>query len=108
MVDSGRRFAWLLALFVALLLPTTTTPVLAQANPAMLTGSVLDPDSKAVVNAAVVVRSDTTGIVRAVSTDPAGRFSVDGIPAGPYVVEVRPLASRNRAAPMSSWSPGRR
>jgi len=89
MVHCGRRcVGWLLALSVVLLLPTTTTPVLAQANPAMLTGSVLDPDSKAVVNAAVVVRSDTTGIVRAVSTDPAGRFSVDGIPAGPYVVEV--------------------
>ena len=51
-------------------------------------GSVLDPDGKAVVNAAVVIRNDGTGFVRATATDAGGRFSFTAMPAGVYVVEV--------------------
>ncbi|MBI3399777.1 MAG: TonB-dependent receptor [Acidobacteria bacterium] len=88
MVHLGRRFGgWLLALSVALLL-SALTPLHAQPGSATLTGIVLDPDGNAIPNAAVVLRSDATGFVRAISTDGTGRFSVDGIPAGAYVVEV--------------------
>lgn len=52
-----------------------------------MSGTVLDPDAKAVINAAVVVRG-AAGITRAVATDATGRFSVAGLPAGTYVVEV--------------------
>src|SRR6478609_6403199 len=62
--------------------------VLAHAQSASVTGVVLDPDGKVVVDAAVVVRSDGAGIVRAVVTDGRGRFTVSDLPDGTYVVEV--------------------
>ena len=52
-----------------------------------ITGTVLDPDGKAVVNAAVVVRGPA-GVTRAVSTDASGRFSIAELPVGAYVIEV--------------------
>jgi iron complex outermembrane receptor protein len=70
-----------------MLLPVLTNPLHAQGGSATLTGIVLDPDGNAVPNAAVVVRSDETGFVKAISTDTIGHFSL-AIPAGDYVVEV--------------------
>jgi iron complex outermembrane receptor protein len=65
------------------------TPVLAaQTGPAgTITGTILDPDGKAVVNAAVVVRGPA-GITRAVTSDADGRFSIAELPIGIYTVEV--------------------
>jgi hypothetical protein len=56
-------------LFLVLCLPVAA---LAQ-PPRGLSGTVLDPDGKAVVNAAVVVRNEATGVVRTVVTLMAGR-----------------------------------
>ena len=53
-----------------------------------IAGSVMDPDAKAVVDAAVLVRGETTGEVHATATDGRGRFSVPGLAPGVYTVEV--------------------
>jgi iron complex outermembrane receptor protein len=51
-------------------------------------GTVLDPDSKAVVNAAVVVRNEATGATVATTTDDRGKFTASGLPQGSYAIEV--------------------
>ena len=54
----------------------------SESGAAALTGIVLDPDAKAVVNAAVVVRNDSTGTSRATVTEANGRFTVADLTAG--------------------------
>jgi iron complex outermembrane receptor protein len=62
--------------------------LLAQADPASLSGKVLDPDSKVVVNAAIIVRNETTNEIRTIATDGAGHFVVSGLTPGMYTIEV--------------------
>jgi iron complex outermembrane recepter protein len=79
------RFRSFLALFfVVLLLPSVG---LAQANRG-LSGSVLDPDGKAVASAAVVVRNEATGATRTVVTDDHGAFALGDLAPATYAVEV--------------------
>jgi iron complex outermembrane receptor protein len=80
---------WGLSLFVCALLWATT--VFAQSAPtgaSMISGKVLDPESKVVVNAAVIVRNEATNEIRTTSTDAVGHFSMTGLPAGMYTIEV--------------------
>ena len=71
---------------------TLATPAVARAQAtsgvAAVTGVVLDPDAKVIVNAAVIVRSETTGEIRTTTTDAAGHFSVTGLTPGLYALEV--------------------
>jgi iron complex outermembrane receptor protein len=60
----------------------------AHAQSAAVAGVVLDPDGKVIVNAAVVVRNDAAGVVKAAATDARGRFTIADLPDGTYVVEV--------------------
>jgi iron complex outermembrane recepter protein len=60
---------------------------LAQANRG-LSGSVLDPDGKAVANAAVLMRNDATGAVRTIVTDDHGAFAIGDLAPATYTVEV--------------------
>jgi len=62
--------------------------VFAQTGAGTVAGSVVDPDGKAVVAAAVVVRNDATMEVRTTVTDGAGRFAVAGLPLGSYTIEI--------------------
>src|SRR5262249_6562058 len=80
-----RHVAWI-AMALA-----TTAPVRAQipaADMATIEGAVLDPDGKAIVNAAVVVRNQLTGDLRATVTDTAGHFAIDLLTVGKYEVEA--------------------
>ena len=63
-------------------------PLLAQAGAGTLAGAVLDPDGKAVVAATLVIRNETTGETQTTATDASGHFSVGGLPAGSYAIEV--------------------
>jgi iron complex outermembrane recepter protein len=60
----------------------------AQGPGGSVSGNVLDPDSKVVANAAVVVRSEATNEIRTTATDAVGHFSVTGLLPGLYAVEV--------------------
>jgi len=53
-----------------------------------LAGTVLDQAGKAVPNATVTVKNESTGALRALTTDADGRFSAAGLPAGAYTVEA--------------------
>jgi hypothetical protein len=55
---------------------------------AALAGAVVDPDGRAVANAAIVVRHDATGYTRALVTDGTGRFTALALPVGSYTVEA--------------------
>ena len=77
-------------LLTLLLFAASVHPLLlAQADsPATLAGAVLDPDGKAVVAAAIVVRNLSTGDTRTTATDGSGRFSVPNLAPGGYAVDV--------------------
>ena len=78
-----------LFLILAFLVPASAPALHAQAAAAAgVDGTVLDPDSKAVVSAAVVIRNETTGATVATTTDGRGHFSAPGVARGSYVVEV--------------------
>src|SRR6476646_734581 len=67
------------------------TAALAQSAPrgtATLSGKVLDPDSKVVANAAVLIRNEATNEIRTTATDATGHFSIAGVAAGTYTIEV--------------------
>jgi iron complex outermembrane receptor protein len=80
---------WCSRSVAALLLGILSLPSvgLAQANRG-LSGSVLDPDGKAVANAAVVVRNEATGATRTVVTDDHGAFALGDLAPASYAVEV--------------------
>ncbi len=79
-----RVHVWLFLLIVALV----PARAFAQADTGTIAGAVLDPDSKAVVAAAILVRNESSGEIRTTTTDASGRFSVAGLVAGSYAVEV--------------------
>ena len=86
-----RRFGGLMfALWLALLLPVLTPALHAQAVPARsgVEGTVLDPDSKAIVGAAVVIRNEGTGAIITATTDGSGQFAARDLAPGTYAVEV--------------------
>ncbi|HZT76284.1 MAG TPA: TonB-dependent receptor [Vicinamibacterales bacterium] len=75
---------WLVCLTL-LMVPTAGW---ADAAAGALRGSVLDPDGRAVVDAALIIRNDTTGAVKTTVTDERGQFSVADLITGTYTVEV--------------------
>ncbi len=76
------------AAVVALALLVHPAAMRAQAGTASLAGTVLDPDSRVVADAGIVVRADATGQVHTTATDRTGRFSVAGVAPGTYTVEI--------------------
>ena len=81
-------FAILVTLFFSLL---SGVAVYAQVSGATLSGTVVDASGSAVPNATVSIKSTDTGIVREITTDAAGLYSVPNLP--PAVYEVRTTAS---------------
>ena len=67
-----------------------------KAEVAQSSGNVLDPDSRVVVNAVVIVRNEATNEIRTTATDAAGHFSVTGLTAGSLRDRSRGSGFRNR------------
>jgi len=63
-------------------------PARAHAQVGALRGSVLDPDGRAVVDAALIIRNETTGAVKTTVTDARGQFSTPDLITGSYTVEI--------------------
>ena len=76
----------LLYFFSFLLLASSTS--LGQSNYAHLTGSVLDPQQKAVPGASVQLTSESTHASRQVTSNEQGRFQVTGLLPGDYKLAV--------------------
>jgi len=71
---------------VLLLVPTAT--LRAQAPTGSIQGTVVDESGALVEGAKVKIKRDET-VVRELSTDATGKFSVEGLPPGKYTVQVR-------------------
>ena len=80
----------LLSAIFALLLAAASVTVSAQARSgaASLSGTVLDPDGKAVVNAVVLIRNEATGAAQTTTSDGSGRFTASDLQPGNYAIEV--------------------
>jgi len=65
-----------------------STPLLAQTTTASLTGSILDPQSRAIVNASVRATNQATGFHRETRTGPQGQYVLALLPIGVYTVDV--------------------
>ncbi len=78
---------FLLALVLLLCVAGSIQLQAQQKDSAAITGSVQDPVGGAIQNATVVVRSESGAETKA-TTDAAGKFSISGLPAGAYTVEV--------------------
>jgi iron complex outermembrane receptor protein len=95
----------LLICVIALALSVTT--LYAQIDGLTLAGTVVDATGKAIPSAAVVVRNESTGSVRDVTTNAEGRFSATGFPAGVYTVEASaPGFATTRVPGVQLASPG--
>src|SRR5262245_50224453 len=98
---AGRSRTWVTAIFVVVLFSYSTSRLYAL-SPALsgridqtqaaaapgIQGTVTDPDNRVVVGAAVLIRNEATNQIKTTTTDSAGHFSFDGLPAGTYAVEV--------------------
>src|SRR5262249_38065296 len=73
----------------------------------VLAGSILDPSGKVVVDAAVIVRNESTGEVRAATTDANGRFSLSGLQTAVYTVDVAVPGFANVTRPGVAVGDGR-
>jgi len=94
-VRRARRFGGLMfALWLALLLPVLAPALHAQAVPprAGVEGTVLDPESKAVVGAAVVIRSEASGAIVTTMTSPQYGTTLEIGGTGPLAI-VPPIPS---------------
>ena len=76
-----RRLAILCLVFLSL-------PVVGQSNYAVLSGSILDPQSHAIAGATLEVSSPATGAVRHVSTNAQGLYQIPGLQPGSYELRV--------------------
>ncbi len=66
-------------------------PLRAQADTAgssSIVGTVMDPSGTAIQQATVAVRNEFSGAVKTVTTGPDGHFTVGGLPASSYAVDV--------------------
>src|ERR1700733_9169875 len=77
-------------LSLALILFTSLSTLHAQtgARSAALEGTILDPDGKAIVGAAVVIRNEATSDMITTSTDGSGKFTGATLAQGSYAIEV--------------------
>ncbi len=64
-------------------------PLFAQSNLATLSGSIEDPHKSAIVDAALQLKSVTTGEIRTAVVNLGGLFEVAGLRPGEYELEIR-------------------
>src|SRR5262245_45563668 len=83
------RRQWLftiLALFTLSFLSLNVVSSRSQSG--LINGTVKDPNGAVVPGAQVTVRNEATGETRNATTDKEGRFKIDALPPGRYVVSV--------------------
>lgn len=87
-----RRVLSLLIVALAVSASVLLHPRAAAAQPerggAAFHGTVIDPDGKVVVGAALVIRNEATNDVRTTTSDGSGRFTAAGLQPGLYTIEV--------------------
>jgi hypothetical protein len=71
-----------------LLLLSSTASLMAQTDRGTLTGTVIDPSGKRIVDAKLVIKSAATGLERPTTTNGAGVYTVTSLATGSYQVTV--------------------
>src|ERR1700686_3450581 len=72
-----------------MLIACLATGLIAQDNSGNLGGTILDPSGATISNAKVTVtNTERNQVVRTVTTDPTGSYSVPIIPVGTYSIKV--------------------
>ena len=83
----ARKVRLLTSIFM--LLACLATGLIAQDNSGNIGGTILDPSGATVANAKVTVtNTDRNQVVRIVTTDPTGSYSIPFIPVGTYAIKV--------------------
>jgi hypothetical protein len=72
----------------ALVLLFGMTAAWAQSNAATLTGTVVDKTGAVIPNAKIVVTEEASGVIRSITSDERGFFSLVGVPVSVYDVQV--------------------
>jgi hypothetical protein len=80
------RVILVILFLVLLLLPGSS--FVAQSPYASIVGIVLDPDSKAIPGAEIIVVNDVTRVQYETKTNNDGIYTVPNLPPGPYRVQV--------------------
>jgi len=83
-----KHFFRTIAIATTLMLVLATLGTRAQSNSATLTGTVVDKTGAVIPQAKIAVTEEASGVVRTTSSDDRGFFSLVGIPADVYDVEV--------------------
>src|ERR1700732_4860343 len=78
----------LIAAIAVVFLFTSLSLAQTGSGSASIEGTILDPTSKPVSNAAVVVRNEASAAENKTATDTQGKFSVTDLPVGNYTVDV--------------------
>jgi hypothetical protein len=65
-----------------------TLSCLAQSTTGTITGTVTDPSKAVIVGAQLTLTNESTGLVRAASTNATGQYVLDFIPVGAYALRV--------------------
>jgi hypothetical protein len=76
------------ALFILIVGIFFSIPAKAQVTGATLSGTITDPSGSVIAGAEVSIKNTGTGIVRTVTTDSAGLFSVPNLDPGTYEVAI--------------------
>src|SRR5262249_51232078 len=82
------RLRLLTTVLVLLFVPFISLHAQTRTEMGGITGSVVDPDGRAIMAATVIVRNDSNGQTQALSTDSTGKFAVPALAAGAYTIEV--------------------
>lgn len=65
-----------------------TAPLLAQSPNGVINGLVVDPSSRGIVGAEVIVENDVTGLKYTTKTNDEGIYVIPNLPPGPYRLQV--------------------
>src|ERR1035437_174489 len=87
--ESGLSSCFLHICVLVLAISTTllsNTPAFAQADQGAITGTVLDPQERAVVNAQITITEVDTGFTVSTKTNGSGYYEVSPLKIGPYSV----------------------
>ena len=87
---------------LALLTFALAVPAAGQST-GTIQGTLTDPTSAPIPNAAVAVREENTGQERTITTDTAGFYSVPSLPVGTWRVEVKASGMAPTAAFSGTW-----
>ena len=90
------RFAFLLPLFVLLLL--TAVPF-AQSPNGTISGLILDPSGRAIVGAEIQIENDATGVRYSGVTNGEGIYAIPNLPPGPYRIQVSKISFKTLIKP---------